>query len=155
LPKQLQIGSTVIVRLYDGRLVEAKVTAIVDSVIGRLPGASLVSWRVLAGLRSATVGLHREKIHAAYNLKAEESNGLQQEALLQKARFADMNGKSRVVSRSRRNPNHSHRRVSTSANAPCRQKRLGWRFVRWTQRRPVKTQPRTAHSLKRRTARVE
>ena len=35
LPKQIQIGSTVIVRLYDGRLVEAKVTAIVDSVIGR------------------------------------------------------------------------------------------------------------------------
>jgi hypothetical protein len=35
LPKQIQIGSAVIVRLYDGRLVEAKVTAIVDSVIGR------------------------------------------------------------------------------------------------------------------------
>jgi hypothetical protein len=91
----------------------------------RLPGASLVSWRVLAGLRSATVELHREKIHAAYNLKAGESDGLQQEALFQKARFADMNGKSRVVSRSQRTPNHSHRRVSTSANAPCRQKQLG------------------------------
>jgi hypothetical protein len=33
--KQIQIGSTVVVRLYDGREVEAKVTAIVDSVAGR------------------------------------------------------------------------------------------------------------------------
>jgi hypothetical protein len=33
--KQIQIGSTVVVRLYDGREVEAKVTRIVDSVAGR------------------------------------------------------------------------------------------------------------------------
>jgi hypothetical protein len=33
--KQIQIGSTVVARLYDGREVEAKVTAIVDSVAGR------------------------------------------------------------------------------------------------------------------------
>jgi hypothetical protein len=33
--KNIQVGSLVIVKLYDGRLVEAKVTAIVDSVIGR------------------------------------------------------------------------------------------------------------------------
>jgi hypothetical protein len=33
--KQIQVGSTVFVRLYDGREVEAKVTAIVDSVAGR------------------------------------------------------------------------------------------------------------------------
>jgi hypothetical protein len=33
--KQITIGSTVLVRLYDGREVEAKVTAIVDSVLGR------------------------------------------------------------------------------------------------------------------------
>jgi hypothetical protein len=33
--KQIQVGSTVVVRLYDGREVEAKVTRIVDSVAGR------------------------------------------------------------------------------------------------------------------------
>jgi len=33
--KQITTGSTVLVRLYDGREVEAKVTAIVDSVLGR------------------------------------------------------------------------------------------------------------------------
>jgi hypothetical protein len=33
--KQFQVGSTVVVRLYDGREVEAKVTAVVDSVAGR------------------------------------------------------------------------------------------------------------------------
>ena len=33
--KQITIGSTVLVRLYDGREVEAKVTGIVDSVLGR------------------------------------------------------------------------------------------------------------------------
>ena len=33
--EQIQVGSTVVVRLYDGREVEAKVTAIVDSVAGR------------------------------------------------------------------------------------------------------------------------
>jgi hypothetical protein len=33
--KQLQVGSTALVRLYDGREVEAKITAIVDSVAGR------------------------------------------------------------------------------------------------------------------------
>jgi hypothetical protein len=33
--KQIQVGSTVIARLYDGREVEAKITAIVDSVAGR------------------------------------------------------------------------------------------------------------------------
>jgi hypothetical protein len=33
--KQIQIGSTVVVRLYDGREVEAKITRIVDSVEGR------------------------------------------------------------------------------------------------------------------------
>jgi hypothetical protein len=33
--KQIQVGSTVVARLYDGREVEAKVTAIVDSVAGR------------------------------------------------------------------------------------------------------------------------
>jgi hypothetical protein len=32
--KQLQVGSTALVRLYDGREVEAKITAIVDSVAG-------------------------------------------------------------------------------------------------------------------------
>ena len=33
--KQIQVGSTVLVRLHDGREVEAKVTRIVDSVAGR------------------------------------------------------------------------------------------------------------------------
>jgi hypothetical protein len=33
--KQFQVGSTVVARLYDGREVEAKVTAVVDSVAGR------------------------------------------------------------------------------------------------------------------------
>ena len=33
--KQIQIGSTVVARLYDGREVEAKITKIVDSVAGR------------------------------------------------------------------------------------------------------------------------
>jgi hypothetical protein len=33
--KQLQVGSTVLVRLYDGREVVAKITKIVDSVAGR------------------------------------------------------------------------------------------------------------------------
>ncbi len=33
--KQIQVGSTVVARLHDGREVEAKVTAIVDSVAGR------------------------------------------------------------------------------------------------------------------------
>jgi hypothetical protein len=33
--KQNQVGATVVVRLYDGREVEAKVTRIVDSVAGR------------------------------------------------------------------------------------------------------------------------
>jgi predicted DNA-binding protein (MmcQ/YjbR family) len=33
--KQIQVGSIVVVRLYDGREVEAKITAIVDSVAGR------------------------------------------------------------------------------------------------------------------------
>ena len=33
--KQIQVGSTVVARLYDGREVEAKVTRIVDSVAGR------------------------------------------------------------------------------------------------------------------------
>jgi len=35
LREQIQIGSTVVARLYDGREVEAKVTRIVDSVAGR------------------------------------------------------------------------------------------------------------------------
>jgi hypothetical protein len=35
LPKLIQIGSTAIVRLHDGREVEAKITKIVDSVAGR------------------------------------------------------------------------------------------------------------------------
>jgi len=33
--KQIEVGSTAVVRLYDGREVEAKITAIVDSVAGR------------------------------------------------------------------------------------------------------------------------
>jgi hypothetical protein len=33
--KQIQVASTVVVRLYDGREVEAKIMAIVDSVAGR------------------------------------------------------------------------------------------------------------------------
>ena len=33
--KQIQVGSTVVVRLYDGREVEAKITKIIDSVAGR------------------------------------------------------------------------------------------------------------------------
>jgi len=33
--KQIQVGSTVVVRLYDGREVEATITKIVDSVVGR------------------------------------------------------------------------------------------------------------------------
>jgi hypothetical protein len=33
--KNIQVGSLDIVKRYDGRMVEAKVTAIVDSVIGR------------------------------------------------------------------------------------------------------------------------
>jgi hypothetical protein len=35
VPKQIQVGSTVLVRLHDDREVEAKVTKIVDSVAGR------------------------------------------------------------------------------------------------------------------------
>ena len=35
LRKNIQVGSTVVVRLHDGREVEAKVTKIVDSVLGR------------------------------------------------------------------------------------------------------------------------
>jgi hypothetical protein len=35
MPKQIQVGSTVLVRLHDDREVEAKVTKIVDSVAGR------------------------------------------------------------------------------------------------------------------------
>jgi hypothetical protein len=35
VPKQIQIGSIALVRLHDGREVEAKVTRIVDSVAGR------------------------------------------------------------------------------------------------------------------------
>ena len=35
MPKQIQVGSTVLARLHDGREVEAKVTKIVDSVLGR------------------------------------------------------------------------------------------------------------------------
>jgi hypothetical protein len=35
MPKQIQVGSIVVVRLYDGREVEAKITKIVDSVAGR------------------------------------------------------------------------------------------------------------------------
>jgi hypothetical protein len=33
--KQIQVGSIVVARLYDGQEVEAKVTRIVDSVAGR------------------------------------------------------------------------------------------------------------------------
>ena len=33
--KQVQVGSTVVARLYDGREVEARITKIVDSVAGR------------------------------------------------------------------------------------------------------------------------
>jgi hypothetical protein len=33
--KQIDVGSTVLVRLHDGREVEAKITRIVDSVAGR------------------------------------------------------------------------------------------------------------------------
>ena len=35
MPKHIVVGQTVLVRLYDGREVEAKVTRIVDSVAGR------------------------------------------------------------------------------------------------------------------------
>jgi hypothetical protein len=35
VPKQSQVGSTVLVRLHDDREVEAKITKIVDSVVGR------------------------------------------------------------------------------------------------------------------------
>jgi hypothetical protein len=35
VPKQIQVGSTVLVRLHDGREVEAKITKIVDSVAGQ------------------------------------------------------------------------------------------------------------------------
>jgi hypothetical protein len=35
VPKQIQVGSTVLARLHDGREVEAKITKIVDSVVGR------------------------------------------------------------------------------------------------------------------------
>jgi hypothetical protein len=35
LRKNVQVVSTVTVRLYDGRVVVAKVTAVVDSVLGR------------------------------------------------------------------------------------------------------------------------
>jgi hypothetical protein len=35
VPKQIQVGSAVLVRLHDDREVEAKVTKIVDSVAGR------------------------------------------------------------------------------------------------------------------------
>ena len=35
MSKQIQIGSIALVRLHDGREVEAKVTKIVDSVAGR------------------------------------------------------------------------------------------------------------------------
>jgi hypothetical protein len=35
VPKQIQVGSTVLARLHDGREVIAKITALVDSVVGR------------------------------------------------------------------------------------------------------------------------
>jgi hypothetical protein len=35
VPKQLQVGSTALARLHNGREVEAKVTRIIDSVVGR------------------------------------------------------------------------------------------------------------------------
>ncbi len=35
MPKQVQVGSAVLVRLHDDREVEAKVTKIADSVAGR------------------------------------------------------------------------------------------------------------------------
>jgi len=35
VPKQVQVGSAVLVRLHDDREVEAKVTKIADSVAGR------------------------------------------------------------------------------------------------------------------------
>jgi hypothetical protein len=35
MPKHIETGSTVTARLYDGRVVVAKVTAVVDSVLGR------------------------------------------------------------------------------------------------------------------------
>lgn len=35
VPKQIQVGSTVLVRLYDDREVEAKIMKIVDSILGR------------------------------------------------------------------------------------------------------------------------
>ena len=35
MPKLIQIGSTVLARLHDGREVEARITKIVDSVAGR------------------------------------------------------------------------------------------------------------------------
>jgi hypothetical protein len=35
MPKQIVVGSTVIVCLHDGREVEAKIKKIVDSVVGR------------------------------------------------------------------------------------------------------------------------
>jgi hypothetical protein len=41
--KQIQVGLTVVARLYDGREVEAKVTAIVDSVAGRKVHITTVS----------------------------------------------------------------------------------------------------------------
>ena len=35
MPKHIRVGSTVLVRLHDGREVEAKITKIADSVAGR------------------------------------------------------------------------------------------------------------------------
>jgi len=35
VPKQLQVGSTVVARFHDDREVEARITKIVDSVVGR------------------------------------------------------------------------------------------------------------------------
>ena len=46
MPKQIEVGSTVTVRLYDGRVVVAKVTAVVDSVLGRKIHISLVRSRL-------------------------------------------------------------------------------------------------------------
>ena len=35
MPKQIDVGSTALVCLHDGREVEARITKIVDSVVGR------------------------------------------------------------------------------------------------------------------------
>jgi hypothetical protein len=61
VPKQIQVGSTVLVRLHDHREVEAKLTKIVDSVVGRKVHVAFGAFALIVGevqiIREARPGL--------------------------------------------------------------------------------------------------